>query len=453
MPEQPNILFLLTDQQSATMLSCAGNPYVRTPAMDSLAASGVRFARAYCTNPVCVPSRYSLVTGRMPNTIGMISNNLTTVTPVPDSVKHHALGHLMRRAGYDVAYGGKVHLPRLTAQDAGFDVISGDQRDLLPEHGAAFIRQKRDKPFFLMASFINPHDICYMAIRDFIETDAEQSLMRRSQVECATLDAALQRPDVATDEFFKTRCPPLPPNFEPQAGEPEAIRVLIGRRPFREKARALWSEERWREHRWAYLRLTEFVDAQIGRLLKALRDSGQADNTLIVLTSDHGEMDAAHRLEGKSTLHEEVCRIPLVLCPPGGAAAARVDEQHVVSNGLDLLPTLCDYAGVTPPPDLPGCSLRPLVESELAQFDRQTVPVESAIGQAVISRRFKYATYDVGQNGTQLTDLATDPGEMRNALQDAPHRDTVESMRQAHAQWFAGVHRRPEDVIAAAANA
>lgn len=454
MTDRPNILFILTDQQSATMMGCAGNRHLHTPAMDSLAASGVLFERAYCTNPVCVPSRFSLMTGRMPGEIGMASNAAPPIAAIPDSIKRDGLGRLARKAGYEAAYGGKAHLPRMSAEEVGFDCICQDERELLTGACVEFIHRKRAAPFFLVASFINPHDICYMAIRDSLSNKSERRYIARGIVECGTLDAALKRPPGGDETTFcREYCPPLPPNFEPQADEPEAIRVLLERRPFRMRARREWGEDRWREHRWAYARLTEMVDARIAPVLEALNDSGQADRTLVIFTSDHGDMDAAHRMEHKSTLYEEVCRVPLIIRPPGNAAPGLVDSARLVSNGLDLLPTICDYAGVEPPQGLMGRSLRPLVESGAPAPWRDALPVESAIGRAIVTDRFKYAVYDLGTCQEQLIDLREDPGEMRNCASVPRHRHTLEKLRRMFQETFGSGQRNPADLLRAAAEA
>ncbi len=453
MQDRPNILLILTDQQSATMLGCAGNEHVRTPAMDGIADAGVRFERAYCTNPVCVPSRFSLMTGLMPSAIGMLSNSLEGVAEIPEAVRANALGHLLRRAGYETAYGGKVHLPRMTAQDIGFEYICRDERDELAESCAGFIagRKGRSGPFCLVASFVNPHDICYMAIRDSAATDGERRTVEHGPVECAELDAALARPaGLGEGAFFAGRCPPLPANFEPQDDEPEAVRLMLEQRPFRARARAEWSPERWREHRWAYARLTERVDGQIARVLAALRESGQSERTLVVFTSDHGDMDSAHRMEHKSGLYEEACRVPLIVRTPGRREGGRVDREHPVSNGLDLLPTLCDWAGLEPQPGLPGRSLRPLVEGADGGPWRQSVPVESAIGRALAGERFKYARYFLGAGDEQLIDLREDPGEMRNALHNQERRRELAEMRAQFQRVFGPEQPSAAEVLAAA---
>jgi choline-sulfatase len=434
---RPNILYIFTDQQSATMMSCAGNAYLETPAMDSLAADGVRFERAYCTNPVCLPSRFSMMTGRMPSIIDVRSNNHRHVDAVPEEIRATGLGWLLREAGYDTAYGGKVHLPRMTPEDLGFDVITGDERDGLAEACASYIREDRERPFLLVASFINPHDICYMAIRDFAEADIQKRILERGETELAALDEALQIPEgISREAFFETRCPPLPDNFEPQQDEPEAIRELQAQRPFKQSARRTWGEARWRMHRWAYCRLTERVDAQIGHVLDALRASGKVENTVVVFSSDHGDMDGAHRMEHKTAFYEEACRVPLIVSQPGTTPAGAVDETHLVSNGLDLIPTFCDYAGIEPPEDLQGVSFRPLAEGRASATWRGVLPIEGEFGRALVTERYKYALYDRGEHREQLLDLKARPLEMRNAAYDADKRDVLAELRAAYLAYY-----------------
>ena len=153
------------------MLSCAGNRYLKTPALDSLAAEGTRFEKAYCTNPVCSPSRFSLFTGRMPGEINLFYNEeeLYRREP-PREILEKGLGHLMRSAGYDTHYGGKEHMPSSEIADYGFNSICRDERDGLSDACVDFLKTPRDSPFFLTASFINPHDICFMAITEALKT-------------------------------------------------------------------------------------------------------------------------------------------------------------------------------------------------------------------------------------------------------------------------------------------
>ncbi len=428
--QRPNIVLILTDQQSFRMMSCAGNEHVNTPAMDSLAAEGVRFDRAYCTNPVCVPSRFSLLTGLYPSAIGQRSNASRHLPDIPEDIVRNGLGWPLREAGYETAYGGKMHLPKgIGPEQVGFDYLTEDERDELAEVCADYVRQDHDRPFCLVASFINPHDICYMAIRDFASTDFDRLLLEKGKTELRTLDRALERPaGVGKEEFFATHCPPAPPNFEPQQDEPEAVRRLLQQRAFRWKARRQWPERRWREHRWAYARLTERVDAQIGRLLEAVREERNG-RTVLVFTSDHGDHDSSHRMEHKTAFYDEAARVPLIISRPGSPAAGSVDP-HLVSNGLDLLPTLCDYADAEPPDGRQGRSLRTLAEGAEPDDWRGHVTIENEIGLCVVTRDHKYVMHDEGENAEQLMDLRGDPFETRNAAGDPEHSDALAHHRR-----------------------
>ena len=166
--------------------------------------------------------------------------------------------------------------------------------------------------------------------------------------------------------------------------------------------------------------MTERVDQQIGRLLSALEESGLADDTLVVLTSDHGEGVAAHKWVTKLMLWEEIVRVPFVIRFPGVVPAGRVDSTHLVS-GLDLLPTLCDYANIEAPAGIDGQSLRPVIENpnlpgrnnvvtELQAF----MDDETKKGRMIRTARYKYIAFSHGQPAELLFDLENDPGETTN---------------------------------------
>ncbi|QUI21022.1 sulfatase-like hydrolase/transferase [Vallitalea pronyensis] len=432
MNQQPNILVIYTDQQSASMMSCTGNAYLQTPAMDYLAAQGIRFNRAYCTNPVCIPSRFSLLTGRYPSEIGLKSNKVEQeIDHVPQEIKDSGLGWLLKDAGYDVAYGGKEHLPLMCTEDLGYQYITDDEREGLADTCAAFIKKKRKKPFFLTVSFINPHDICMMAIRDYPTCELDHVLVKVCKKEQAMLDDVLKKVDsYEKDNFWRDICPPLPDNFEPQAHEPEAISMLLKQRPFKEKARKHYTQEQWRLHRFAYCRLTERVDAHIHMLLQALQESGQEDNTVIIFTSDHGDMDGSHRMEHKTALYEECCRIPLIITHQGQCIQNHIDDEHLVSNGLDLYPTICDYAGITIPKNIQGNSLKPIVEGADPIW-RNRLIVESEFGKMNVTKKYKHVQYIQGAHSEQLYDLVKDPGEMENIATDETYSDMLKAFRKS----------------------
>lgn len=188
---QPNILFIMTDQQHAGMMSCTGNKWLKTPAMDKLAASGVRFEMAFASNPVCVPCRFSLQTGLMPSAIGMGHNGDSGQAAVTEMMVQQSLGRLFRQASYETLYGGKVHLPRKMkgVENLGYRNLTGNSRQGLGDACAEFLKGRHEKPFLLFASFINPHDICYMAINDFNRTQQKAPIDNTDSKVCeAVLD-------------------------------------------------------------------------------------------------------------------------------------------------------------------------------------------------------------------------------------------------------------------------
>jgi choline-sulfatase len=439
-----NILFIMTDQQAATMMSCTGNKWLKTPNLDRLAASGIRFERAYASNPVCVPSRYSLQTGLMPSAIGMGRNEDSPRSTVSDEMIHNSLGRLLQSAGYETVYGGKVHLPKRmnNVRDIGYRSLTRDSRQDLADACAEFIKGPHDKPFFLFASFINPHDICYMAINDFRRTEGQEPIGNTDSKVCeATLDRARSSGDVYG--FIESKCPPLPTNHEIPKAEPQCITEQYANvRPFRAYIRKNWTEKDWRLHRWAYCRLAEMVDEKIGVVLDALREAGLEEDTLIVFTSDHGDMDSAHKMEHKSVLYEEAVRIPFLMSCKGTIPAGKVNDTHFVSNGLDLMPTLCDYAGVEVPEGREGRSVRPLAEGKAAGRWRGYVAVESQNGRMVRTERFKYCLYDSGERREQLTDMRNDPGEMNNLAGDEKYRDVLDRHRQLMRRWVKKIDDR-----------
>ncbi len=416
-----NILFIIVDQQSANMLRCAGNSWVETPNLDALAARGLRFEGAYCSNPMCVPSRFSMMTGRYGSEAGLHADPVRPMNKriISEEILCEGLGHKMQSAGYEAVFAGKQHFPgKMTAAKIGFEFIEDDERERLALTVSTWLRghqgTKPEKPFFLVASFINPHDICMAGLKEFPHDDFEHLLVRNCQRDIAILEeAAKLPPGMSEEEFFDKVCPPLPENFEPQRDEPEAIDVELTRRPFRRSCREQWGEREWRLHRWAYANLVKRVDREIGLVLDGLKAGGLDDSTTVVFTSDHGEMSASHRLEHKDVLYEENLKVPLIVRPAGAteADARVVPADSLVCTGLDLFPTFCDMTGVEAPTGLPGISFKPIVDGEKDAV-RTYVPIESEIGHAIVEPRFKLCRYFEGEPHEQLFDLQEEPGEM-----------------------------------------
>ncbi|MDF9799356.1 arylsulfatase A-like enzyme [Catalinimonas alkaloidigena] len=425
--EQPNILLIITDQQHADMMSSAGNRWLETPNIDRLAEKGMRFTKAYVTNPVCSPSRFSMFTGRYPSAIDMRHNASVLDQEMLKEIIPEAVGFTFKKAGYETFYGGKSHLPAGGKDASGYGFghhISLDERDELAEETAAFLlNRKSATPFFAAVNLINPHDICYAAIRDFPPQNRPPAQVPSPLAEAMTI------PDSIPEEvFFSRYCPPLPANFEPTHDEPEAIMQLKALHSFTIDARKNWSEKEWRMHRWAYHRLTERVDQQIGQVLDALKKSDVGENTIVIFTSDHGEMNGSHRLEHKTVFYEESSNVPLIVWYEGMRQGGEVDKEHLISNGLDLYPTLCELAGIEVPTELPGISFAPLLQGDAEAYPgRKYLYMENELGYMARDEHYKYALYDNGEE--MLIDLQNDPGEMINMAGKSVYRLVQDTLK------------------------
>jgi len=459
---KPNILLIITDQQQANDMSCTGNPWVKTPNLDRLAAGGIRFERAYAANPVCIPSRFSMFTGTMPSAIGMEDNADEKKVFVPTNILRQSMGTIFCAAGYHTVYAGKVHLPGQSGVCGnvaayGFEehLVPHDFEGRTPTVNACvnFIETNHtDKPFLLVASLINPHDICYLPLRD--ELKATKSSKKLPPLDLKNVDEAMKLPPgVSQEEFYSKLCPPLPENFKIPARELTAYMAdqydnYLG------WARRNYNDNQWRMYRWVYARLTEHVDGQIGRILDALRNAGLDENTVVIFLSDHGDQDGAHHLATKGYLYEESTHVPFLVKWEGVIKPGQVDTNHLVSTGLDLIPTLCDFAGVPIPTALKGRSVRPLAEG-LAVKDWRTYLVEENNSARLV--RFGIWKYMVGNADTvtpavveklslyhpvypvweSLVDLKTDPGEMNNLATDPVFQVQLQKGRRLLQEWYA----------------
>ncbi len=414
---RPNVLIITTDQQRVDAMSAVGNKWVKTPDMDSLAANGVYFTKSYCPYPLCSPSRAALHVSRMPHEIGVDHNNLAIDPKIPIS------GQIFRDAGYDTGYAGKWHCPDAYPADGipGYEVLNTTTRpgklaqvvdEATMNAAIEFIRRKREKPFLAVVSFINPHDICLPA--------GETSPI---------LDDVWKRyqPPAGAE------LPPLPANFADTQNAPEG---------FTRKARHEgWDENQWRKYIYAYYRMMEDVDRQVGQVLQALCQTGQEENTIIVFTSDHGEGLASHRWTGKMMYYEEEAAVPLIVSWKGVTPAGRIDREHLVS-ALDMLPTICDYAGVKGPAVMRGQSLRGIIEKP-QQAGHEYVVSEMANGPArsfmLRTNRYKYMVFPEtgGRTSEMFFDLETDPGEMKNLAGQAEFAAQIERHRKLLAKWNA----------------
>jgi arylsulfatase A-like enzyme len=423
---RPNILYIFTDQQSADAMSAAGNPCLHTPAMDRIAAAGVRFDRAYTAFPLCIPARMAMFTGRMPHELGVNVNCRQSETPPPAAM----LGRLMGDAGYACHYVGKWHLtvPEAAREVHGFAEIvpagikGGGLDRSKADAAVAFLSQRHDSPFFLVVSFLNPHDCCELA--------------RGQELRMGPLP-----PEPSDGEL-----PPLPSNWTIPEGEPDVYRRFQQENPRIGRA-ADWDEGQTRRYRWGYNRLVEMVDGDIGRILEAVESRRLAKDTVVIFSSDHGDGQGAHHWNQKWVFYEESVRVPFIVAGAGIAGSGRVDDR-LVSASLDLVPTICDYAGIAAPEGCHGMSVRPLVEGREVASWRKWVAAETTFGikglvgedqwpkgRMVRSERYKYVVVDDGSPREQLIDLERDPGEMANLATSSQHRAVLEEHRGVLREW------------------
>jgi arylsulfatase A-like enzyme len=447
---RPNILLIISDQHSADVMSGAGYAHVKTPSLDAIAATGVRFPNTYCAYPVCMSSRASLMTGRLPHELKSGGEEAEEGTgrsktkgkkgAKPEGSYANppgtSLGTLMKEAGYRTAYFGKWHVggvsPSAQNRWHGFDTLVDGRRDeVTATQAIEFLHAKHDRPFFLVVSFLNPHDIC------------EWARMRSGITDKMGNGAVALEPPLA-------ECPPLPANFEIPEDEPEIVGLRRRSQPTRAHPTQAWGETEWRQYRWAFARLIEKVDEQVGRVVTALKQNGQHEQTLIVYTSDHGDGNAAHRWNQKMVHYEEAVRVPLIVSWPGYTAPGRVDRTQLVSMGLDLLPTFCDFAGAKVPAGLTGRSLRPFIApaSATKTSDPRAFIVVSEVdyksllpgeplahGHLVRTTDFTYILYSSGKNPEQLFDLRSDPGQMRNLARHPDYQSVLAEHRERLRGW------------------
>ena len=315
------------------------------------------------------------------------------------------------------------------AEQWGYKIISKDEREGLATVASEFLlnRKTTDKPFLLFVSFINPHDICYDAI------SFGNPMGQLAKHTPPDLYEALKKPlGVSDEDFFNNYCPPLPSNYQPMFGEPYGVDSLIRLDGFRRVVRDKWTDEDWRLHRWAYARLTEKADSLVGIVLSALRKSKVSDSTIVIFTSDHGDIDASHKLEHKKFFYEESARIPLIISYPWLKEKGRVDTIHLVSNGLDLLPTLCDLTNIQRPKGITGVSFVPILDNNETLSLQDHIFIENQIGYCIHTGRYKYVLQDKNKDKLRevFSDLEVDPGETSNMINNSKYSKIINQLRQ-----------------------
>ena len=451
--DKPNILFIAIDDL-APALRCYGNLIAKTPHIDRLAASGVRFDRAYNQLPLCNPTRASVMTGLRPDTIKVYDLDRHFRDEVPKAI---TLSQTFMRNGWWAGRVGKIYhynVPASIGTD-GFDdppswqeTVNPKGRDkadealifnaephrkisaalswlaadgadeeqtdgMIATEAIKIMQSKRGQPFFLGVGFFRPHTP-YVAPRKYFEMYP----LKEMRLPYAPKG---DRDDIPTAAFAHN-CP------VPHYGLDELT---------------------LRKALQAYYATISFVDAQVGRLMAALDRLGLVDNTIVVLWSDHGYHLGEHNgIWQKRTLFEQASRTPLIIRAPGargnGTACTRIVEF------VDIYPTLTDLAGLKPPKGLEGRSLRPLLDNPLAKWDGHAItqvlrPADQRLAKPVMGRsirtgRWRYTDWAEGNSGVELYDHANDPMEFNNlALEPDPEaRFVMQQLRKLLEQKASG---------------
>jgi arylsulfatase len=447
-----NVLLLCTDQQRFDALGASGNPEIQTPNLDRLAAAGARFTNCYVQNPVCAPSRASLMTGQYVHAHGLWANGVGL--PGHEELFSKALSS----AGYDCGLVGKLHIGGACAQgrleprlDDGFRVFrwahdpypgSSENQyhrwlrarwpelyeatkdpgafDTLPteahysrwigDQTIEFLEEGRDpdKPFFFVANFFDPHH-GFGAPKEYRDRyDAER----------------LTRPVTREQEL---------------AGKPSML-TDASHRSYAGHARGYtdYSAEELQEVRANYYAMVSLVDDEVGRILDALERTGAAEDTLVIFTSDHGEMLGDHQLMLKGPMmYECAVKVPLLMRWPGHIPAGTVRDELV--QWIDLSSTVLDAAGLPALPRSQGSSILPLAagtategprDFAICEYRNSGHPYDPAVHTTMLRHdRYKLIVWhgrpstDRGREG-ELYDLVADPRELDNLWDDPAHLAT-----------------------------
>jgi len=435
-PSPPNVLFILTDQLRFDALSCAGSPVVHTPHLDRLAADGVRFTQATCSSPLCGPSRAALLTGMHLHGHSFPRNARISQPGISESFVTR--DELFARAGYHTGYRGKWHTGRshLECYQGGLRHYMDEYHEYLearygppeapdgmlvdrytgwtyrPMPVDQMIRQAYEDGFHMRH---HPEAGVYpFRAEDSLTAwtvDRSIEFLESVQGEAFNLTCSILHPHAplcVTEKYFRLYDPaemPMPTNIEDEFDypNPEPVPTAI---PLSEDGLGMLMS--------LYYSLVREVDDHVGRLLEALERTGQADNTVVVFTSDHGEMLGSHGNLSKSVFFEEAFRVPLLIRWPARIRAGSVIEEP--ATGADLAPTLLDLAGIDIPSHMHGRSLRAALFDESShgpEFGYGSLGEDENLTRSFRSRETKLV---LGRSRPQLYDLSSDPGETHNLL-------------------------------------
>lgn len=435
-PARPNIIFILVDDLRWDELSIAGHPFLKTPRIDRIGKEGALFQNAFMTTPLCSPSRASFLTGRYAHTHGITDN-------VDRSVASHQLitfPLLLQQAGYATAFIGKWHMGNDDSPRPGFDrwvsfkgqgsyvkaEINEDGKDVNPggyitdilnEYAVEFIRRRHDKPFLVY--------LAHKAIHPEVMQHGDGSI---NLAEAERFIPAERHRNL----FVGKKIPRRPSAMQPPTGKPALERTIDNLPPLGAKTATADQAVLGR------LRSLMAVEEGVGKILKALEETNQLNNTVIVFTSDNGYFYGEHGLSVERRLaYEESIRMPLLMRYPPLVKAGTVRDEFALN--IDLAPTLLELAGVSAPM-VDGRSLVPLLNGAgrdwrrsflIEYYSDKVFPRVKQMGyKAVRTERWKYIHYYELDGMDELYDLTADPYEMKNIINQPEAVSTFEAMKR-----------------------
>jgi arylsulfatase A-like enzyme len=467
--KKPNLLFIWTDEQRADTMAVYGNTHIHAPHLNKLASESVVFEHAYDTQPVCTPARATVMTGLWPHTTGMIRNNIA----LPGDAK--CFPEILSDPDYRTGYMGKWHLGDEVFKQHGFE-----EWQSMEDQYWSYYSESRDKN--------TVSDYCRFLRELGIKPD-EQERGTFSRGFCSNLPIEQCKPkflELRACDFLKRHrnepfmlyvnfLEPHPPfngplndehdpgevvfprNFNDPLEEDEPKRNRRHREEnIRNKKGQLLTDEEWRRLIQVYWGLVTQVDRSVGAILAKLEDLGLADNTIVVYTSDHGDMMASHKMLHKSVMYEEAMRVPWLIRAPQLGPSQRVLKGRF--SHIDLVPTLLDLMGHSTPDLLPGHSLLPAMKGSKAvencvfcqwngEADEEIKTHKSKRTMAAGSRASKSPSIRtvIAPDGWKLSlcdfdkcelfDLNTDPGETTNLYYKSGHDEVIRCLSERIRAW------------------
>lgn len=440
-----NVLFIISDDLTATAVSSYGNRACATPNIDRLASEGTRFTKAYCQFPVCGPSRASLMFGYYPNatrTYGYVSGRENVG---PD---RKSWSQLFKDNGYFTARVGKIfHMGSvdiMRGRDGKDDAASWTERYNSPApelNGRGKIELVQKNPYGLPPARdtnLNGNNLMYImkTVEDEVHTDAKTAekvseLLRVHKDEPFFIAAGFFRPHVpfvAPKSYFDPYPHEqivMPPNVLNDWDDipAEGINYVTS-------VNGEMSAEQEKKAVAAYYASTAFLDAQVGKVLETLKEEGLEDNTIVIFTSDHGYFLGEHRFWMKVGLMEESARVPLIIKVPGKSPAV----CHSLAELIDLYPTISELAGLHPPDHIQGKNLTPLFDNpdmEVRDFAFSVSQRKGNMGFLVRSSDWAYIQYgEKAEGGKELYNMKQDPNQYNNLADHPRYQEVVEELMQ-----------------------